>query len=59
MTQALWFDPSTILIGGTWRAVADHLTLINPSDGSDLARIAAGQAGDIDAAVTAPAHGAG
>ncbi len=57
MTQALWFDPSTILIGGTWRAVADHLTLINPSDGSDLARIAAGQAGDIDAAVTA-AHAA-
>ncbi|WP_299733564.1 aldehyde dehydrogenase family protein, partial [uncultured Tateyamaria sp.] len=57
MTQALWFDPSTMLIGGSWRAAADTLTLINPSDGSDLARIAAGQASDIDAAARA-AHAA-
>ena len=53
MTQALWFDPSLMLIGGTWRAAATTLTLINPSDGTTLAQIAAGQAGDIDAAVAA------
>ena len=53
MTQALWFDPSLMLIGGTWRAAATTLTLINPSDGTTLTQIAAGQAGDIDAAVAA------
>ena len=53
MTSALWFDPSLMLIGGTWRAAVDTLPLINPSDGTALARIARGQAGDIDAAVQA------
>ncbi|WP_299707438.1 aldehyde dehydrogenase family protein [uncultured Tateyamaria sp.] len=57
MTDALWFDPSLMLIGGTWRAASDTLPLINPSDGSDLARIARGQAQDIDGAVAA-AHAA-
>ncbi|GGX69581.1 aldehyde dehydrogenase [Tateyamaria omphalii] len=57
MTDALWFDPSLMLIGGTWSAASDTLPLINPSDGSDLARIARGQASDIDAAVT-DAHAA-
>jgi len=57
MTSALWFDPSFMLIGGTWRAAGDTLPLINPSDGTALARIARGQAGDIDAAVQA-AHSA-
>ncbi|MEO9685344.1 MAG: aldehyde dehydrogenase family protein [Tateyamaria sp.] len=57
MTQALWFNPSLMLIGGTWCAAQDTLTLTNPSDGTELARIAAGQSVDIDAAVTA-AHAA-
>lgn len=57
MTDVLWFDPSLMLIGGAWSAANDTLPLINPSDGSDLARIARGQAPDIDAAVTA-AHAA-
>lgn len=57
MTDALWFDPTQMLIGGTWRHTAETLALINPSDGSDLARIARGQATDIDAAVAA-AHSA-
>ncbi|WP_415400697.1 aldehyde dehydrogenase family protein [Tateyamaria sp. SN3-11] len=53
MTDALWFDPSLMLIGGTWQSASDTLPLINPSDGSPLARIARGQVGDIDAAVQA------
>ncbi|MEP2891689.1 aldehyde dehydrogenase family protein [Tateyamaria sp.] len=53
MTQALWFDPSLMLIGDTWRAAQDTLTLTNPSDGTELARIAAGQSMDVDAAVAA------
>ncbi|MEO0379816.1 MAG: aldehyde dehydrogenase family protein [Pseudomonadota bacterium] len=57
MTQALWFDPSLMLIADTWRSPQDTLPLINPSDGSKLAKIAAGQPEDIDAAVRA-AHAA-
>ena len=57
MTHSLWFDPSLMLIGGTWRAAASTLALINPSDGTELAQIAAGQASDIDDAVAA-AHAA-
>ncbi len=59
MTLPLWFDPGQVLIAGKWRAPAagQTLDLINPSDGSPLARIARGQAEDIDAAVTA-AHAA-
>ncbi|WP_299775713.1 aldehyde dehydrogenase family protein [uncultured Tateyamaria sp.] len=53
MTPPLWFDPSVVLVGGTWRATKETLPLINPSDGSDLARIGRGQASDIDAAVAA------
>ena len=53
MTHAIWFDPSLMLIGNTWRAADNTLTLINPSDGSHLAEIAAGQAKDIDDAVQA------
>ena len=57
MTQALWFDPSLMLIADEWRSPQDTLPLINPSDGSKLAEIAAGQPADIDAAVCA-AHAA-
>ncbi|MEX0367968.1 MAG: aldehyde dehydrogenase family protein [Ruegeria sp.] len=57
MTPPLWFDPTQMLIGGTWRESGDTLSLVNPSDGSDLAQIARGQASDIDVAVAA-AHAA-
>ncbi len=54
MTQ-IGFDTSQVLIGGRWRAPdsGQTLPLINPSDGSLLARIARGNAADIDAAVHA------
>jgi aldehyde dehydrogenase (NAD+) len=49
------FDPSLLLIGGAWRAAAGGATLAlhDPSDGTELARIARGTASDIDAAVAA------
>ena len=53
MTHAIWFDPSLMLIGETWRAAQTTLKLVNPSDGSQLAEIAAGQTEDIDDAVLA------
>ena len=59
MSLPLWFDPALCLIGGQWRPAAsgDTLALVNPSDGSELARIARGGAEDIDAAAAA-AHAA-
>ena len=50
--QDLGFDTTQILIGGHWRACSSGrtLALANPSDGSELARIARGEAADIDAA---------
>lgn len=53
------FDPSLILVGGAWSPAmsGDTLALIDPSDTSELARIAKGGALDIDRAVTA-AHAA-
>ena len=44
-----------VFIGGHWRdgATRETLPLLNPSDGSTLARIARGNAADIDAAVHA------
>ncbi len=49
------FTADKCLIGGRWIApqTGDTIDLINPSDGSFLAPIAAGGAADIDAAVTA------
>jgi len=49
------FDSTRVLIGGEWRAAANGQTLAlhDPSDGSELARIARGTAADIDAAVAA------
>ncbi len=49
------FDSHKVYIAGEWRASAsvETLPLINPSDGSELARIARGNAADIDAAVRA------
>ena len=51
--QELWFDPDKVLIGGEWRAVAAHLPLFDPSTGDQIGQIARGDAGDVDAAVTA------
>ena len=53
MSDPLWFDPSLCLIGGTWVPAANGQTLplINPSDGSDICRIARGDAADMDKAV--------
>ena len=53
MSDPLWFDPSTCLIGGAWRNTQATLDLVDPSDGTQLARIARGQSTDINAAVTA------
>ena len=49
------FNPSQVLIAGAWRTgdSAETLPLHNPSDGSLLARIARGNAADVDAAVAA------
>ncbi|WP_179378659.1 aldehyde dehydrogenase family protein [Jannaschia marina] len=53
MTDALWFDPAEMLIGGRWLRASDTLPLGNPSDGTTLAEIPRGQSRDIDAAVAA------
>jgi aldehyde dehydrogenase (NAD+) len=49
------FDSTQLLVGGCWRTAAggELLPLFNPSDGSELARIARGTAADVDAAVLA------
>ncbi len=55
MNPAIEFETAQLLIGGQWRAAASGQTFMleNPSDGSDLAAIARGDAPDIDAAVQA------
>ena len=53
MLPSLPFDPSHVLIGGSWRAAAATLPLINPSDGSILCQIARGGDADVDDAVKA------
>ncbi|MDK3071538.1 aldehyde dehydrogenase family protein [Sedimentitalea sp. JM2-8] len=55
MPDLLWFDPALCLIGGQWLPAGsgETLPLTNPSDGSEICRIARGGAGDIDAAVGA------
>ncbi|TMV06867.1 aldehyde dehydrogenase family protein [Ruegeria sediminis] len=54
MTDPIWFDPSLCLIGGTWQAAAGGtLTLVNPSDGTEICRIARGGPADVEAAVKA------
>ena len=53
MSFTIPFDSSLLLVGGVWRVAAGGQTLglTDPSDGSELARIARGGATDIDAAV--------
>ncbi len=55
MKSEIWFDPSLCLIGGTWKPAVSNetLPLINPSDGTEICRIARGAEADIDAAVQA------
>jgi len=53
MSFSLPIDPAQILIGGTWRATPETLLVEDPSTGEEIARIARGQAADINAAVIA------
>ena len=55
MPNPFWFNPALCLIGGKWIAPSAgvDLPLINPSDGTEICRIARGEASDIDAAVEA------
>src|SRR6056297_3708817 len=53
MSLSLPLDPAQILIGGVWRAAPRTLPVEDPSTGEEIARIARGQAADIDAAVAA------
>src|SRR6056297_1550150 len=53
MSLSLPIDPAQILIAGTWRATPETLPVEDPSTGEEIARIAKGQAADIDAAVAA------
>ncbi|RMA43048.1 aldehyde dehydrogenase family protein [Rhodophyticola porphyridii] len=57
--RPLGIDPSRCFIGGAWSppVAGDTLPLHSPSDGSELCRIARGQADDVDAGVAA-AHAA-
>jgi aldehyde dehydrogenase (NAD+) len=54
-------EPEQLLIGGEWRSAADGETLAleNPSEGSELARIARGGPADIDAAAQAARNALG
>ncbi|WP_253284741.1 MULTISPECIES: aldehyde dehydrogenase family protein [unclassified Ruegeria] len=55
MTQKIWFDPALCLIDGRWvpASSGESLPLINPSDGTEICRIARGSETDVDAAVQA------
>ncbi|MFC6688271.1 aldehyde dehydrogenase family protein [Jhaorihella thermophila] len=55
MGEAMWFDPGMCLIGGEWVPPMEGgtLSLVNPSDGSEICRIARGRVRDVDAAVAA------
>lgn len=51
--DALWFDPTEILIGGDWRKTEHTLPVEDPSTGIEFARIGRGSTKDVDAAVAA------
>ncbi len=55
MSDVIWFDPTLCLIGGKWVPATSGktLTLVNPSDGSNICQIARGDSADMDAAVDA------
>ena len=50
---ALWFDPTEMLIGGSWLKPAATLPVEDPSTGEQVAEIARGGVPEIDAAVAA------
>lgn len=53
MLPDLPFDPSRVLIGGTWRDTAETLPISDPSTGVEVGRIARATAADVDDAVAA------
>ncbi|UWQ11689.1 aldehyde dehydrogenase family protein [Aliiroseovarius crassostreae] len=54
MMEALWFDPTQILIAGQWQAASGGtLPVEDPSTGAEIARIGRSDAADVDAAVSA------
>ncbi|MEM1272858.1 MAG: aldehyde dehydrogenase family protein [Pseudomonadota bacterium] len=55
MPDFLWFDPTCVLIDGVWQPPSNGqtLSLLDPSTGQELSRIADGRSEDIDAAVAA------
>ncbi len=55
LTQKIWFDPTLCLIEGRWKPATsgDTMPLINPSDGTEICRIARGSETDVDVAVAA------
>ncbi len=55
MKKHLWYDATSVFIGGEWRLPAGdgQLPLENPSTGEVIGTIARGTAADIDAAVAA------
>ncbi|NOD94350.1 aldehyde dehydrogenase family protein [Ruegeria sp. HKCCD4884] len=55
LTQKIWFDPTLCLIEGQWKPAASGgtLPLINPSDGTEICRIARGSETDVVVAVQA------
>ncbi|WP_206026883.1 aldehyde dehydrogenase family protein [Jiella endophytica] len=55
MNTKLWFDPAKLLVGGAWREAegGGAIPVENPSTGETIASIAAGTAGDVEAAVSA------
>ncbi|MCI5109590.1 MAG: aldehyde dehydrogenase family protein [Marivita sp.] len=56
MLPSLPFDPSHVLIGGSWRATEKTVPLINPSDGNTLCEIARSNDAAVDDAVKAAQH---
>ncbi|WGW04363.1 aldehyde dehydrogenase family protein [Tropicibacter oceani] len=53
MLPDLPFDPSCMLIDGSWVPAGGTLPISNPSTGEEIGQIARGSAADIDAAVRA------
>ena len=55
MKKHLWYDATSVFIGGEWRLPAGdgQLPLENPSTGEQIGTIARGTAADIDASVNA------
>ncbi len=55
MSNPIWFDPGHCLIGDQWipASSGETLVLTNPSDGSEICRIARGGPAEVDQAVQA------